>query len=462
MGNSQFVADRFPPLQGAPPTSFLRLNFIDNGDGTCTAYVEDRTNADAVSTPGAVLASGLKIVGTASGGVTGTGTTGRLTKWTNGPASIIGDSLLNETGGNIVQVTGKLLGTTGTVSNPTIAFSAEATTGMAFQVAGVVSLVTAGVEKLRATATGNVFVFHGTGGLALGNTGSSLVLSAQTDGVLTMTNAATTGFGRINLGPATALFPALKRSTTTVQVRLADDSAFAPASASQFIVNGSSSGAITIQGAAAAGTWSLTLPVDDGTPNQFLQTDGNGVTSWQTVTATTPGGADTQVQFNDGGVFGGDADFTWNKTTNTLSVATAYTITGVDWTIQNSSGFELVAAGSAFLRALSGGSAGELRIAGLLGFATGNLNVTAPDAGISRLGAAALAIGNGSSGSFAGSLKLTDLFTNNATFVIRTNTTLTNNAAAQAGTLLNAPTAGNPTKWIGIDDNGTTRYIPAW
>jgi hypothetical protein len=43
-----------------------------------------------------------------------------------------------------------------------------------------------------------------------------------------------------------------------------------------------------------------------------------------------------------------------------------------------------------------------------------------------------------------------------------TNTALTNGAGAAAGTLLNAPAAGNPTKWIGINDNGTTRYIPAW
>jgi hypothetical protein len=33
----------------------------------------------------------------------------------------------------------------------------------------------------------------------------------------------------------------------------------------------------------------------------------------------TPGGSDTQVQFNDGGAFGGDADLTWNKTTNVLT-----------------------------------------------------------------------------------------------------------------------------------------------
>jgi len=39
---------------------------------------------------------------------------------------------------------------------------------------------------------------------------------------------------------------------------------------------------------------------------------------------------------------------------------------------------------------------------------------------------------------------------------------LGNGAAGNVGTLNTAPAAGNPTKWIPIDDNGTTRYIPAW
>lgn len=39
---------------------------------------------------------------------------------------------------------------------------------------------------------------------------------------------------------------------------------------------------------------------------------------------------------------------------------------------------------------------------------------------------------------------------------------LTNYAAAAAGTLANAPVAGNPTKWVAINDNGTTRYLPLW
>jgi len=46
--------------------------------------------------------------------------------------------------------------------------------------------------------------------------------------------------------------------------------------------------------------------------------------------------------------------------------------------------------------------------------------------------------------------------------LLATSSALTNGAAAQTGTLLNAPAAGNPTKWVPINDNGTTRYIPAW
>jgi len=42
-------------------------------------------------------------------------------------------------------------------------------------------------------------------------------------------------------------------------------------------------------------------------------------------TQVSPAGADTQVQFNDGGVFGGDAGFAYNKTTDTVTVAGAVT-----------------------------------------------------------------------------------------------------------------------------------------
>lgn len=46
----------------------------------------------------------------------------------------------------------------------------------------------------------------------------------------------------------------------------------------------------------------------------------------------TAAGSDTQIQFNDGGALGADADLTYNKTTNTLAVPTVATgtITGPD------------------------------------------------------------------------------------------------------------------------------------
>lgn len=46
--------------------------------------------------------------------------------------------------------------------------------------------------------------------------------------------------------------------------------------------------------------------------------------------------------------------------------------------------------------------------------------------------------------------------------LIATNAALTNNAGGQVATILNGPLAGNPTKWIPINDNGTIRNIPAW
>lgn len=44
---------------------------------------------------------------------------------------------------------------------------------------------------------------------------------------------------------------------------------------------GSTSGKVIVQPAAAAGTWTLTLPIDDGDAGEVLTTDGNGVTSWE-------------------------------------------------------------------------------------------------------------------------------------------------------------------------------------
>ncbi len=60
------------------------------------------------------------------------------------------------------------------------------------------------------------------------------------------------------------------------------------------------------------------------------------------------------------------------------------------------------------------------------------------------------------------SVALTGDITTGTGTLHRTSVNLTNGAAGAAATLLNAPVAGNPTKWIPINDNGTIRYIPCW
>lgn len=71
------------------------------------------------------------------------------------------------------------------------------------------------------------------------------------------------------------------------------------------------------------------LHISGGSNGYVLQTDGNGNLTWTEQTGGggngTPGGANTQVQFNDAGVFGGAAGFTFDKTTNALSTGSVTT-----------------------------------------------------------------------------------------------------------------------------------------
>ena len=104
-------------------------------------------------------------------------------------------------------------------------------------------LQTDGVTRITVGAAGGVTVtgvttssggFSATGlGFGCLATGfiywaSSTTMSAPSDGLLKITNTAGNDFNRIQFGGTSSAFPALKRSTTYLQARLADDSAFAP------------------------------------------------------------------------------------------------------------------------------------------------------------------------------------------------------------------------------------------
>jgi hypothetical protein len=65
------------------------------------------------------------------------------------------------------------------------------------------------------------------------------------------------------------------------------------------------------------------IDIGGGTNGYVLGTDGAGTLTWvaQGGAGTgNPGGSNTNIQFNDAGLFGGDTSFTFNKTTDTVTV----------------------------------------------------------------------------------------------------------------------------------------------
>lgn len=80
---------------------------------------------------------------------------------------------------------------------------------------------------------------------------------------------------------------------------------------------------------------------------------GAGITPPLPPTVATPGGANTNIQYNDGGVFGGDANFTWQKAKRSLTTGSGSTATGND---ALSSGVSAIASGNNSV-ALGGGQA---------------------------------------------------------------------------------------------------------
>jgi hypothetical protein len=89
-------------------------------------------------------------------------------------------------------------------------------------------------------------------------------------------------------------------------------------------------GNATIANAAISNIGNITIGVANlhitgGSNGYVLQTDGTGNLTWTAQTGGAgngvPGGANTQIQFNNAGEFGGSPNFTYNNTTGNISLA---------------------------------------------------------------------------------------------------------------------------------------------
>lgn len=201
---------------------------------------------------------------------------------------------------------GKFLYDSGAVTCPTTDPSAPA---VCHQLLWSTATIDAGGIFTSANfVTTNNFTLPSGGYLA--TTGLSL-LTAPSDGIWKMTNNANNSFNRLQLGGTTSSFPSLQRSSTGIIVRLADDSANAPLTASTILGStsitdsGLTATRVTFAGAAGllADDSDLTFVTDTLTATKLVTTSllSSGLVDGQApVDVTTGATANLGGTYNSG------------------------------------------------------------------------------------------------------------------------------------------------------------------
>ena len=174
---------------------------------------------------------------------------------------------------------------------------------------------------------------HGTGGTSINDTGGSggvggggINMEATNSGGISVLSTGTTSFIQLN--------------NTGSHGTSITDSGAGGVSVSGTFVSLSAGAANPILLPTATGTAGYVLSTDGANPQQlsWIAPGGGG--------GGTPGGANTDIQFNNAGAFGGSANLTWNNSTTNL---TANTAGGVQFTDSGLTGISL------FSTAASGG-----------------------------------------------------------------------------------------------------------
>jgi len=94
---------------------------------------------------------------------------------------------------------------------------------------------------------------------------------------------------------------------------------------------------LKISGSGGAITFNeeYTFPTADGTSNQYLKTDGGGNLSFASVSggSGSPGGSNSEVQFNNNGSFAGDPRMTFDPSSGELMVSGSIELRGEEYII---------------------------------------------------------------------------------------------------------------------------------
>lgn len=183
--------------------------------------------------------------------------------------------------------------------------------GIVMDATNVTTLTVVGTTNINSSGSGatNISTSSSAGVTTIGNTGRVI----NTIGGLTHTGALTVvGTTIINSSGTAATSIGNATGGTTIT-----------GPTTQFgslLMKGTGGNSLTINTPPAVAAHSWTLPLAQGGVGTFLQNNGSGVLSWANGTTNNPGGSNTQVQFNNAGVFGGSPNFTWDNTTPRLTI----------------------------------------------------------------------------------------------------------------------------------------------
>ncbi len=104
------------------------------------------------------------------------------------------------------------------------------------------------------------------------------------------------------------------------------------------------SGVITLTTGSSPVSYTLKLPNTQGNAGTALLNDGSGNLSWSVISATAAG-SNGQIQFNNAGLLGANANLRWNNLTNTLTADKVNSTSVISSTLESQS-INLVTAGS--------------------------------------------------------------------------------------------------------------------